>query len=98
MDPTKEKLYEQVNENWRFLAKWRQMAFAGHLAVLAGALSFTNFAVEHAHSGFVVGLCFLLVAGLSYIFWIADVRTHRLTMHACESGVNWKRRRKGSSL
>lgn len=87
MDPTTEKIYEQVNENWRFLAKWRQMAFAGHLAVLAGALSFTNFAVEHAYSRIVVGFCFLLVAGLSFIFWIADRRTHRLTMHACAAGA-----------
>lgn len=87
MDTPKETIYEQVNENYRFFAKWRQMAFAGHLAVLAGALSFSSSAVEHGYSQNLFGFCFLLVSGLSIVFWIADRRTHRLTMHACKAGV-----------
>lgn len=80
-------VYSQVNENWRFLAKWRQIAFTGQLAVLAGALSFTNAAVDHSLSPLVVVLCFLLVVLLSIVLWIADKRTHTLTMHACRAGV-----------
>ncbi len=83
---TEEKIYEQVNENYRFLAKWRQLAFAGHLAVLAGALSFVNLAVERDYSRGFVALCFVLVAGIGVIFWIADRRTYSLAMHAVQAG------------
>ncbi|MCX5734997.1 MAG: hypothetical protein NTW68_11815, partial [candidate division NC10 bacterium] len=95
MDQTTEKIYEQVNENWRFLAKWRQLAFAGHLAVLAGALSFINFAVEHAYPRWAIGSCLLLLSGFGLIFWIADRRTHRLTMHACQAGVELEETKTG---
>ncbi len=82
------KIYDQVNENWRFLAKWRQLAFAGHLAVLAGALSFINSANEHTYPRVVIGTCLLLFSAFGIIFWIADRRTHTLTMHACQAGVD----------
>ena len=95
MDETIAKLYEQVNENWRFLAKWRQLAFAGYLAVLAGAISFINFATEHAYSRRVIGGCFLFLAGICFIFWITDRRTHRLTMHACRAGVELEETKPG---
>ena len=84
---TPEKIYEEANENWRFLAKWRQLAFAGYLAAIAGILSFINFAVEHAYSHWVIGVCCLLFSGLGCIFWIVDRRTHRLTMDACDAGA-----------
>jgi len=87
MDEISVKIYEQVNENWRFLAKWRQLAFAGYFAVLAGALSFINFATEHAYSHQLIGGFFLFLAGICLIFWIADRRTHQLTMQACRAGV-----------
>ena len=85
MGLTTEKVYEQASENWRFLARWRQLAFAGHLAVLAGTVSLINFAVEHSYSRFAIGTVLLLFAGIGFIFWIADRRTHRLTMHACRA-------------
>jgi len=87
MDQTEERVYEQANENWRFLAKWRQMAFAGHLTVLAATLSFASSAADHGYSQILIGLCFLFAAGVGPIFWIADRRTHRLTMHACRAGL-----------
>jgi hypothetical protein len=95
MDLTPEKIYEEANEIWRFLAKWRQLAFAGYLAVLAGTLSFTNFAVEHAYTHWVIGGCLLLFSGISFILWIADRRTHRLTMHACTAGAELEGTRPG---
>jgi hypothetical protein len=87
MDQTTEKIYEQVNENWRFLARWRQLAFAGHLTAMYGGLSLISLAKEHAYPRWAIGSCFLMLAGVSYIFWIFDRRTYRLTMHACEAGV-----------
>src|SRR5260370_33191452 len=87
MDENNGKIYEQVNENWRFLAKWRQLVFAGYLAVLAGAASFFNFAAEHAYPRPIIGGCLLFLAGICFVFWITDRRTHRLTMHACEAGA-----------
>jgi hypothetical protein len=86
MTSTQEKIYEQVNENYRFLAKWRQLAFAGHLAVLAGAFSFIGKAPEDGNSRTLISLCLLVVSAIGFIFWIADRRTYNLTMHAVGAG------------
>jgi hypothetical protein len=87
MQKDHEVVYLQANENWRFLAQWRQLALAGQLAVLAGALSFTNFAADHSLSRVVQVGCFLLLALISVVLLIADRRTHRLTMDACRAGI-----------
>jgi len=87
MDEATEEIYKQVNENWRFLARWRQLAFAGYLTAVYGGLSLINLAIDHGYPRWVIGICFLLLSGVAYIFWIFDERTHRLTMHACEAAV-----------
>ncbi len=88
-------VYKEVNANWRFLAKWRQIAFAGQFALVACALSFTKVAVDQSLSSFVVVPCFLLVDFLSVVLWIADKRTHELTMDACDAGVQLEGNEKG---
>jgi hypothetical protein len=87
--------YLQANENWRFLAKWRQIAFAAQLAILAGALSFANVAAEHSFSRAVAVPCFLFVAFLSLVLRMVDRRTHKLTMHACKASVELEGGRRG---
>jgi uncharacterized membrane protein HdeD (DUF308 family) len=87
MDPTVEKIYEQANENWRFLAKWRQLVFAGYFAVVAGALSIINSAADHAYPLWVFAIFFFFLSWICFILFVADKRTHRLTMDACDAGV-----------
>jgi hypothetical protein len=81
-----DKIYQEIGENYRFFAKWRQLAFAGYLAVLAAAMSFLNSAVEHQYSRCLVGFCFFLAAAIGVIFWIADRRTTELAFYAIEAG------------
>src|SRR5882724_11581303 len=82
----KEEIYKEVGQNYRFLAKWRQLAFAGYLAVLAAAMSFTSSAVAHEDTQWLVACCFRVVAGLGNIFWLAARRTHQITQYAMQSG------------
>ena len=95
MEKHREVIYQAANENWRFLAKWRQLALAGQLAVLAGALSFTNAAFDHSFSPSVLAACFIFMALISVVLWIVDRRTHRLTMDACRAGTALEGAEKG---
>jgi hypothetical protein len=88
-------LYTQTNENWRFLARWRQLAFAGFLGVIAGTLAFFKSSTELLYSKYVVSCVLIFVALLGIIFWLADRRTHRLTMHACFSGQKLEKKKPG---
>jgi len=85
MSLTAEKVYEEVCENWRFLAKWRQLGFAGHLTVLTAVLSFAAVGADRGYPPSIIAFCFLLASVVGPIFWLADSRTHRLTTDACEA-------------
>lgn len=79
----REKLYDEVGLNYRFFAKWRQLAFAGYLAVLGAAVSLLRTEPQYSVASLAC-VAFVCLAGIA--FWIADMRTHVLTMHAIDAG------------
>jgi hypothetical protein len=84
-DLSEVKIYEELCQTDRMFAKWRQLTFAGYLAVLAAAVSIITSVGEHPHAMPLIPL-FSLVFLIGVIFWYADLRTDRLTFLAVEAG------------
>ncbi len=94
------KQYEETGKTYRFFAKWRQLAFAGYLAVLAAVTTLIGSAIEHhyAHMVFCCWFGFLFVGLMSAVFWIVDRRTRRLADFAIQAGSELESGTKGGFL
>ena len=80
----KEKIYEEIGNNYRFFLRWRHAAFAGNLIVLGAILSFSVSAFKDAKE--LMWIIPLLASPVGILLWIIDVRNRSLYHVANRAG------------
>lgn len=80
----KEKLYEEVGNNYRLFLRWRHASFAGNLVVLGAVLSFSISAFKDAKE--LMWIIPLFASPIGVLLWIIDVRSRSLYHTAMRSG------------
>ena len=80
----KEKIYEEIGNNYRFFLRWRHAAFAGNLIVLGATLSFSVSAFKDAKE--LMWIIPLLASPVGLLLWIIDVRNRSLYHVANRAG------------
>jgi len=80
----KEKIYEEVGNNYRFFLKWRHAAFAGNLIVLGAILSFSVSAFKDAKE--LMWVIPLVASPVGFLLWIIDKRNRSLYHAANRAG------------
>jgi hypothetical protein len=72
----KEKIYEEIGNNYRFFLKWRHAAFAGNMIVLGAILSFSVSAFKDAKE--LMWIIPLVASPVGLLLWIIDKRNRSL--------------------
>ena len=72
----KEKIYEEIGNNYRFFLCWRHAAFAGNLIVLGAILSFSVSAFKDAKE--LMWFIPLIASPVGFLLWVIDVRNRSL--------------------
>ena len=80
----KEKIYEEVGNNYRFFLRWRHAALAGNMIVLGAILSFSVSAFKDAKE--LMWIIPLLASPMGILLWIIDVRNRSLYHAANRAG------------
>ncbi len=80
----KEKIYEEVGNNYRFFLRWRHAAIAGNMVVIGAILSFSISAFQDAKE--LMWIIPLLGAPVGLLLWIIDVRNRSLYHTANRAG------------
>ena len=80
----KEKIYEEVGNNYRFFLRWRQAACAGNVIVLGAILSLSVSTFKEAKE--LMWIIPLLASPVGLLLWIIDVRTRSLYHVANRAG------------
>lgn len=80
----KEKIYEEVGNNYRFFLRWRHAALAGNMVVLGAVLSFSISAYKDAKE--LMWIIPLLASPMGLLLWVIDVRTRSLYHTANRAG------------
>ena len=80
----KEKIYEEVGNNYRFFLKWRHAALAGNMIVIGAILSFSITAFKDAKA--MMWLIPLIGSPVGLLLWIIDVRNRSLYHTANRAG------------
>lgn len=80
----KEKIYEEIGNNYRFFLRWRHAAFAGNLIMLGAILSFSVSAFKDAKE--LMWLIPLIASPVGFLLWIIDVRNRSLYHTANRAG------------
>jgi hypothetical protein len=80
----KEKIYEEIGNNYRFFLRWRHAAFAGNLIVLGAVLSFSTTAYKDAKD--LMWIIPLVASPVGFLLWVIDVRTRSLYHAATHAG------------
>lgn len=83
---SKEKIYEEIGENYRFFLRWRDLLFAGHFIITGALLSFT-YTVFNANEH-IAWLISLLGAPLGFLFRELDKRNRELYNQAIKAGAS----------
>ncbi len=80
----KEKIYEEVGNNYRFFLRWRHAALAGNMIVLGAILSFSISAFKDAKE--LMWIIPLLASPIGLLLWVIDVRNRSLYHAANRAG------------
>ena len=80
----KEKIYEEIGNNYRFFLRWRHAAFAGNLIVIGAILSFSVAAFKDAKE--LMWIIPLIASPVGLLLWIIDVRNRSLYHVANRAG------------
>ncbi len=81
----KEKLYEEVGNNYRFFARWRHFAFVGNIVVVGAVLTLCASAYKEAKE--IIWLIPLFASPIGVMLWIVDVRTVMHVHIAIDTGI-----------
>ena len=80
----KEKIYEEIGNNYRFFLRWRHAAFAGNIIVLGAILSFSVSAFKDAKE--LMWIIPLAASPVGFLLWIIDKRNRSLYHVANRAG------------
>lgn len=89
----KDKLYDEIGNNYRFFLRWRHAAFAGQCVVIFAVCSLCATFIESAKE--IAWIVTLAGSPIGILLWIIDVRTRDLYHATIKAGAELEGDSKG---
>lgn len=72
----KEKIYEELCNNYRYFLTWRHAAFAGHILAIGGTIALCITAIRDANN--IAYLIPLFASPIGIILWLFDLKIRKI--------------------